>query len=69
MHLFSEENNNFRNTFLLYCSLGFVRREPFSLYSGTIFESIIMKFDPRLVCDRESFFLILISLYSALALP
>ena len=69
MHLFSEENNNFRNTFLLYCSLGFVRREPFSLYSGAIFESVIIKFDSRLVFDRESFFDILISLYFALALP
>lgn len=32
-------------------------REPFSLYSGAIFESIIIKFDSRLVFDRESFVL------------
>ena len=44
-------------------------REPFSLYSGAIFESIIIKFDSRLVFDRESFVFILISLYSVLALP
>ena len=69
MHLFSEENNNFRNAFLIYYSLGFVRRDPFSLNSGAIFESVIIKFDSRLVFDRESFVFILISLYSALALP
>ena len=44
-------------------------RELFSLYSGAIFESIIMKFDSRLVFDRESFIFILISLYSVLVLP
>ena len=32
-------------------------REPFSLYSGAIFESIIIKFDSRLLFDRESFLL------------
>ena len=44
-------------------------REPFSLNSGAIFESIVIKIDSRLMFDRESFVLILISLYSALALP
>lgn len=44
-------------------------REPFSLYSGAIFESVIITNDSRLMCDRESFVFILISLYSALALP
>lgn len=30
-------------------------REPFSLNSGANFESVIITFDSRLVCDRESF--------------